>query len=150
MVHGGTKGHILAAYDVQIAKKFAKKSEIVWKKDWLQNSGEQMCNDIKRLSGKDDAVIGVLSTLSLGDYDVLRGWLKKHLPKTKIFRTPKKIDGIFSELRKTKTAKEIKFLKQSCSIASDTVPLIGEFIANNPGLKERDVAVFIDTSMILL
>ncbi|MHA2059851.1 MAG: M24 family metallopeptidase, partial [Candidatus Ranarchaeia archaeon] len=116
--------------------------------EWLQNSGEQMCKDIKRLSGKDDAVIGVLSTLSLGDYDTLRGWLKKHLPKTKIFKHPRKIDGIFSELRKIKTPKEIKFLKQSCSIASDTVPMIGDFIVNNPGLKERDLAVFIDTSMM--
>ncbi len=148
LTYASSGEHVLAAYDVQIAEKFARKSTIVWKRDWLKDSGLQMCKDIEKLAGKPDPTIGVLSILSLGDYNLLRKWLKKHLPKAKLYKESRKMDAIYNDLRKTKTPHELKLLKASCKIASDTVSLIGDYILKHPKAKERDVAVFIDSSML--
>ncbi|MHA1917932.1 MAG: M24 family metallopeptidase, partial [Candidatus Ranarchaeia archaeon] len=147
LIHGRNEEKVIAAFDTQLAEKSTKNVKVVTKKEWFYDKGDNMARDIENVAGTKDPVIGVTSNIGYGDFFQLKRKIKKILPKASFTKNPFVVDSIFEKIRRTKTSKEIKLIRKACSISSDTIPLIIDYIKNNPSLTEKDLAMFMENSM---
>lgn len=125
----------LVPWDLQLAEDYAQADVILNFNEYANRWAGGAISYIKTSIKKDKPAIGVNSNIP---YRFILA-LQEELPQAKIFDEPNLISNKFTELRATKSPKELEKLIKAAKIGNDTINLIRKFAEEKRG-TENDLS----------
>jgi Xaa-Pro aminopeptidase len=132
----------LIVWDVIVAKQMAEVDKIVDVGEYNRSYRAALVDALKEKLG-ENFTLEVLPTE--GYLLVLQ--LQEAFPRAKVICQGDGIAETFIKVRSIKTPQEIDILREGAGVTNEIIKLIRPFIEEHPGLKEVDLAVFLETEM---
>ncbi len=132
----------LIVWDVIVARQMAQVDKIVDVGEYNRSYRAALVDALKEKFG-DRFTLEVLPTE--GYLLVLQ--LQEAFPRAKIVCRGDGIADTFIKVRSIKTPQEIEIIREGAKVTNEIIRSIRPFIEEHPGLKEVDLAVFLETEM---
>ena len=132
----------LIVWDMIVAKQLSEVDRLVDVSDFDRSYRAALVHSLKEKLG-EKFVLEVLPTE--GHFLVLQ--LQEAFPQAKIVCQPDGAADQFIKARAVKTAAEIETLREGAKVTNQIIASIKDFIKSKPGLKELDLALYLETEM---
>lgn len=135
-------GTTLIVWDVIVAKQMAQVDKLVDVSEFDRSYRAALVHSLKEKLG-DQFALEVLPT----EAHFLVMQLQKAFPKAKIVCQPDGAADEFIKARSLKTPAEIAIIREGARVTNQIIAKIGDFIRSKPGLRELDLALFLENEM---
>lgn len=135
-------GTTLIVWDVIVAKQMAEVDKIVDVGEYNRSYRAAAVDALKEKLG-DSFTLEVLPT----EEHLLVLQLQEAFPEAKVICRGDGIANTFIKVRAVKTPQEIDILREGAQVTNEIIKGIRPFIEAHPGLREVDLAIFLETEM---
>ncbi|TKJ39108.1 hypothetical protein CEE37_11860 [candidate division LCP-89 bacterium B3_LCP] len=132
----------LVVWDMIVAKQMSEVDRLIDVSDFDRSYRAAVSHALREKLG-EEFTLEVLPTE--GHFLVLQ--LQKEFPQAEFICQPDGAADLFIKARSVKSDAEIETLREGANVTNEIIKMIRPFVESNPGLRELDLAIFLENEM---